>query len=295
MKDLLKRNVAAFAAGLRANSKYVQNQSQACPTSLSGGDLPSGSTSVFEGGLVQSSKSQNLENQDVVSSLLTKFHNLNLDENSEQFQGQMDQKDEMILKLIRQIKDLERQVKQQKVSAHQKAMQAARKHSNDLTELKMLRMKREETQRLKKDKQSWRLTKLSASESAATCLEVVKREKKCQKKLGALGKQKNKLHEDIVAEKRKISDLKQQFVELEAAQKEAEFQSAVAANLRSSASLEQYLREPLLFFCFSYSPSFFRHFFALVTTSKKVVWASGHGPASNSHQDSNHGTYFRQS
>ncbi|KAM3322265.1 hypothetical protein P3S67_003416 [Capsicum chacoense] len=126
MKDLLKRNVAVFAAGLRANSKYVQNQSQACPTSLSGGDLPSGSTSVFEGGLVQSSKSQNLENQDVVSSLLTKFHNLNLDENSKQFQGQMDQKDEMILKLIRQIKDLERQVKEQKVWAHQKAMQAAR-------------------------------------------------------------------------------------------------------------------------------------------------------------------------
>ncbi|KAF3631890.1 putative protein LOL1-like [Capsicum annuum] len=304
MKDLLKRNVSAFAAGLRANSKYVQNQSQACPTSLSGGDLPSGSTSVFEGGLVQSSKSQNLENQDVVSSLLTKFHNLNLDENSEQ----LAQKDEMILKLIRQIKDLERQAKEKKVWAHQKAMQAARKLSNDLTELKMLRMKREETQRLKKDKQVISNTttnslahmgtalreaidqahcanltikkleneytetsaeleayKLSASESAATCLE------------------------------RKISDLKQQFVELEAAQKEAEFQSAVAANLRSSASLEKYLREPLLFFCFSYSPSFFRHFFALVTTSKKVVWSSGHGPASNSHQDSNHGTYFRQS
>ncbi|THG05039.1 hypothetical protein TEA_027711 [Camellia sinensis var. sinensis] len=37
---------------------------------------------------------------------------------------------------------------------NQKAMQAARKLSNDLTELKMLRMEREETQRLKKGKQT---------------------------------------------------------------------------------------------------------------------------------------------
>ncbi|KAK2989013.1 hypothetical protein RJ640_014203 [Escallonia rubra] len=36
--------------------------------------------------------------------------------------------------------------------AHQKAMQAARKLSNDLTELKMLRMEREDTQRLKQGK-----------------------------------------------------------------------------------------------------------------------------------------------
>lgn len=265
MQTLLKRNVAAFAAGLRANPKYLQKQSQACPSSLPGGDLPSGSTSWFDGGLGQSDESQNLKNQEVVSSVINKFCDLKLDENSEQVHGPMDQKEERILNLIHQIKDLERQVKERKDWAHQKAMQAARKLSNDLNELKMLRMEREETQRLKKGKQAiedsttksltptenalreasghvnhanlavkklenenaeiraeMEACKLSASESATTCLEVVRRERKCLKKLGAWEKQKNKLQDNIAAEKQKISDLQQQLVGVEAAQKEAE-------------------------------------------------------------------------
>ncbi|KAF3631889.1 MND1-interacting protein 1 [Capsicum annuum] len=264
MKTLLKRNVAAVAAGLRANSKYLQNQSQACPSSLPGRDLPSGSTSRFEGGLGQSDESQNLKSQEVVSSVVSKFSDLKLDENSEQVHGQMDQKDEMILNLIHQIKDLERQVKERKDWAHQKAMQAARKLSNDLNELKILRMEREENHRIKKGKQAsddsttkkspmeialqeasgrvdhanltvkklenenaeiraeMEACKLSASESATTCLEVVRRERKCLKKLGAWEKQKNKLQDNIAVEKQKISDLQQQLLEVESAQKEVE-------------------------------------------------------------------------
>lgn len=256
MKVLLNKNVAAFAAGFRENSKHLQNQSQAYHNSF-----PSRSISGLEGGLVQSDES-NLKNQEAVSSVLSKFRNLNLDENSEQIHGQMDK---MILNLIHQIKDLEREVKERKDWAHQKAMQAARRLSNDLTELNMLRMEREEMQRLKTGKKSIQYTttkslthmetaleqatgrvhcanlavkrlenenaeiraemeayKLNASESAATCFEVVKREKKYLKKLGAWEKQKNKLQEDIAAEKQKISDLQQQQVGVEAAQKEAE-------------------------------------------------------------------------
>nr|GMD75038.1 MND1-interacting protein 1 [Ipomoea batatas] len=119
-------------------------------------------------------------------------------------------------------------------------MKAARKLSSDLTELKMLRMEREETQSVKKGKQTIadnimkKLTelenalrkasgevdrvnsgvrkleaenaemeacKLSASESATTFMEVAKREKKCQKKISAWEKQKSKLQGDIAAEK----------------------------------------------------------------------------------------------
>ncbi|KAK6947443.1 hypothetical protein RJ641_000916 [Dillenia turbinata] len=152
MKSLLKRNVAAFAAGFRANAKQLQMQSQACPSSLSPGDAAPGLVSGTEVKVEQSEESRFEKNQDVVNSIMSKFRDLNLDENGE-FVPE-DQKDEMILALIQQAKDLEKQVEERKEWAHQKAMQAARKLSNDLTELKMLRMEKEETQRLKKGKQT---------------------------------------------------------------------------------------------------------------------------------------------
>ncbi|KAL0312616.1 UNVERIFIED_CONTAM: MND1-interacting protein 1 [Sesamum radiatum] len=65
-------------------------------------------------------------------------------------------------------------------------------------------------------------SKLSASESVTTCLEVAKREKKCLKKLLAWEKQKTKMQEDIAAEKQKISELQQELAQVEAATKEAE-------------------------------------------------------------------------
>ncbi|PSS11620.1 MND1-interacting protein [Actinidia chinensis var. chinensis] len=265
MKSLLKRNVAMFAAGFRANSKQLQTQSQACANPLTAGDSLSVAVSAVEVLGEQNVGLPNSKNQDAVNSVLSKFRDLNLDENMEYVPE--DQKDEMILSLIHQIKDLERQVKERKEWAHQKAMQAARKLSNDLTELKMLRMEREETQRLKKGKQTLEDTtmkrlsemenalrkasgqvdranaavrrletenaeiraemeasKLSASESVTTCLEVAKREKKCLKKLLAWEKQKTKLQEEIVAEKQKISDLQQQLAQIETTQKEAELQ-----------------------------------------------------------------------
>ncbi|KAK2969523.1 hypothetical protein RJ640_029816 [Escallonia rubra] len=150
MKTLLKRNVAMFAAGFRANSKESQMQSQPCGSSLPSGDSPSGIPPGVEVLGEQNEEPRNSKNQDVVNLMLSKFRELNLDENMEYVPE--DQKDEMILSLIHQVKDQERQVKERKEWAHQKAMQAARKLSNDLTELKMLRMEREDTQRLKQGK-----------------------------------------------------------------------------------------------------------------------------------------------
>ncbi|KAJ9152624.1 hypothetical protein P3X46_026171 [Hevea brasiliensis] len=277
MKSLLKRNVAMFAAGFRANSKQMQTQSQvqseSCSGVLSGrhAALVATASEVLDD---KGEESQNLKNQDGAStgwnkfqdglfSELSKFGDLNLDENLE-LTGE-DQKDEMIVTLLHQIKDLERQVKERKEWAQQKAMQAARKLSSDLTELKILKMEREETQRLKKGKQTledstmkrlsevenalrkasgqvdranaavrrletenaeiraeMEASKLSASESVTTCLEVAKREKKCLKKLLAWEKQKTKLQDEIAGEKEKIKELQRCLAIVEQAQKEAE-------------------------------------------------------------------------
>lgn len=54
----------------------------------------------------------------------------------------------MILNVIRQVQNPEAQVKERKEWAQQKALQAAR------TELRVLRMEREENQHLKKGKQA---------------------------------------------------------------------------------------------------------------------------------------------
>ena len=266
MKSLLKRNVAIFAAGFRANSKQMQMQpqlqSQACMSVTAGGDAAP-VVKANEGMVEKGEESQNLKNEDGVSVMLSKLQNLKLDENLE-IVGE-DQKDEMMVTLLQQIKDLEKQLKERKEWAHQKAMQAARKLSSDLTELKMLRMEREETQRLKKGKQTledstmkrlsemenalrkassqvdranaavrrletenaeiraeMEASKLSASESVTTCLEVAKREKKCLKRLLAWEKQKTKLQAEIADEKEKIKELQRCLGKIEQAQKEAE-------------------------------------------------------------------------
>ena len=261
MKSLLKRNVAMFAAGFRANSKQLQPRSQACPSALSRG----GAQAILgaEVPVEQSQESLCLKNQEVVNSVMSKFRDLKLDESWDSVAE--DQKDEMIVTLLHQVKDFERQVKERKEWAHQKAMQAARKLCHDLNELKMLRMEREETQRLKKGKQTLEdstmkrlsemenalrkasgqvdranaavrrletenaelraekeASKLSASESVTTCLEVAKREKRCLKKLLAWEKQKSKLQEEIEDEKEKIKELQQQLVRIKQAQKEFE-------------------------------------------------------------------------
>ncbi|XP_071701775.1 MND1-interacting protein 1-like [Rutidosis leptorrhynchoides] len=247
MKMLLKQNVAMFAAGYKANTIHVSNGN------LSNGHV---SNAVVE-------KVESVKNQEVVNMMLSKFRDMNLEGETE-FVAE-DQKDEMILSLMNQIKDLEKQVKERKDWAHQKAMQAARKLSHDLTELKTLRMEREETQQLKNGKSNvedptlkrlsemetalrkasgqvdranaavrrlenenaeiraeMEASKLSASESINTCLEVARREKKYLKRLLAWEKQRVKLQEDIAGEKRRIVELQEEMVQVEAAKKLAE-------------------------------------------------------------------------
>ncbi|KAI7738598.1 hypothetical protein M8C21_011459 [Ambrosia artemisiifolia] len=275
MKVLLKKNVAMFAAGYRAKKKDALVGS----SSLSNGMH---SSNAIEAVAEKAEETQSVKNQEGVNMMLSKFRDMNLEGDTEYVPE--DQKDEMILSLMHQIKDLEKQVKERKEWAHQKAMQAARKLSNDLTELKMLRMEREETQRLKQGKPTvedptmkrlsemetalrkasgqvdranaavrrletenaeiraeMEASKLSASESVNTCLEVARREKKYLKRLLAWEKQRVKLQEDIAAEKRMIIELQEEMVRVEAAKKaaEAKWKQELKAKERALAQVEE--------------------------------------------------------
>lgn len=277
MKSLLKRNVTAFSAGFRSNPNHaLQPQPPAGQSSLSIGE-------GVVSGVEQNGEPKSPNAPDSMNSILSKFRELKLDEKSVSVME--DQKDEMILSLLHQIKDLEKQVKERKEWAHEKAMQAAKKLSSDLTELKVLRMEMEETQRLKKGKQTLEETtmkrlsemedalrkasgqvdranavvrrletenaeiraemeasKLSASESETSRLKVAKRERKCQKRLLALEKEKTKLQDEIAEEKQKISELQQELVQLERATKEAEVSGICGCT-------PVILCEPLTFLC----------------------------------------------
>ncbi|XVF66330.1 hypothetical protein PTKIN_Ptkin10aG0026800 [Pterospermum kingtungense] len=66
----------------------------------------------------------------------------------------LDKKDEMILKLVPRVRELQNQLQEWTEWANQKVMQAARRLSKDKAELKTLRQEREEVERLKKEKLS---------------------------------------------------------------------------------------------------------------------------------------------
>ncbi|KAF6142561.1 hypothetical protein GIB67_039525 [Kingdonia uniflora] len=80
-----------------------------------------------------------------------------------------DEKDEMILKLVPRVRELQNQLQEWSEWANQKVMQAARRLGKDKTELKTLRQEKEEVARLKKEKQALEdntVKKLSEMESA---------------------------------------------------------------------------------------------------------------------------------
>ncbi|KAG1359381.1 MND1-interacting protein 1 [Cocos nucifera] len=90
--------------------------------------------------------------EDLVDSVLKGLEAMSLDEGKSP-DGAEDHKKEMILDLVRQIRELEGQVKERKEWAQKTGLQAARKLNNDQIELRTLRMEREENQHLKKGKQ----------------------------------------------------------------------------------------------------------------------------------------------
>ncbi|GAB4851183.1 hypothetical protein Ancab_030477 [Ancistrocladus abbreviatus] len=169
-----------------------------------------------------------------------------------------DKKDEMIVKLVPRLRELQNQLQEWTEWANQKVMQAARRLSKDKGELKTLRQEKEEVERLKKEKQTleentmkklsemenalskasgqveranaavrrlevenvalrreMEAAKLQAAESAASCQEVSKREKKTLMKFQSWERQKSLFQEEVAAERCKLGQLQQ---ELELAQ-----------------------------------------------------------------------------
>ncbi|OVA04416.1 zinc finger protein [Macleaya cordata] len=164
-----------------------------------------------------------------------------------------DKKDEMILKLVPRVRELQNQLQEWTEWANQKVMQAARRLSKDKAELKTLRQEKEEVARLKKEKQTleentmkklsemdyalgkatgqvdranmavrrlevenselrreMEAAKVRASESAASCQEVSKREKKTLQRFQSWEKQKTLFQEELVTEKRRLAQLQQE-------------------------------------------------------------------------------------
>ncbi|KAK4728346.1 hypothetical protein R3W88_021334 [Solanum pinnatisectum] len=210
MKALLKRNITTFTVGLRKHSEYGRN-------------LSSGSISRFEGGVKKIDKYEIMQNQNVISSSLSKFHHLNFNENS------------------KQIEDFERQVNKRKYWAYQKVMQVAYKLRTSMKTLinlgKRMKIVVQETsnlvdsgnlikKKIENENDEIRAEieayKLRASEYETTRLEALKQEKKCRKKLKVWEKQKKKLQDNIAAEKQVLLDLQQQLVEGERTKKEVE-------------------------------------------------------------------------
>lgn len=165
-----------------------------------------------------------------------------------------DKKDEMILKLVPRVRELQGQLQEWTEWANQKVMQAARRLSKDKAELKTLRQEKEEVERLKKEKQSleentmkklaemenalckasgqveranaavrrleienavlrreMEAAKLRAAESAASCQEVSKREKKTLMRFQSWEKQKAIFQDELIAERRKLVELQQRL------------------------------------------------------------------------------------
>ncbi|TXG71841.1 hypothetical protein EZV62_000420 [Acer yangbiense] len=176
-----------------------------------------------------------------------------------------DKKDEMIVKLVPRVRELQNQLQEWTEWANQKVMQAARRLSKDKAELKTLKQEKEEVERLKKEKQileentmkklsemenalckasgqveransavrrlevenaalrhEMEAAKLRAIESAASCQEVSKREKKTQMKFQSWEKQKTLFQEELVAEKRKVAQMLQELDQAKFLQEQVE-------------------------------------------------------------------------
>ncbi|XP_024996560.1 MND1-interacting protein 1-like [Cynara cardunculus var. scolymus] len=152
MNMILKTNVALFAKEYRANQKRKQVESEAGSNSLSSGDSSSAVDTGSEAcpPAEENLGTQGVRNKEKANLMWKKFCELSLEENGQIIDEA--KTDDMLLGVIREIKELEKLVKERKDWAHQKAMQAARKLCHDLTELKMLRMEKEDNQRLKQGK-----------------------------------------------------------------------------------------------------------------------------------------------
>lgn len=216
---------------------------------------------------------QDMKEPDPFDSVLDSLGDLGIDAKSKSTCS--DEKDEIIMTLVNQIKEITTQVDERKVWAEAKVIQAARKISDDLCELRTLKS---EKNRLKIDNQelqeetvkrivdthnALRKTcsqvhhaiaaarkvdeensgiraeieafKLSAAESDRVHLEVKKKERKHLKKIAVMEKEKNIIREEIEEESKKYLQLQHQLMQIKMAQNEYEVKSMEEVNEKEVA------------------------------------------------------------
>ncbi|XP_051137721.1 MND1-interacting protein 1-like [Andrographis paniculata] len=281
MRSLLKRNVAVFAAGLRSNSKQFQRGSKAGHKVVSGGDSSSCSGSCSDadvlGKIDEEYSSYAKKNQQVLDSVMDKFQGLNLDENSYQNDEMVCNLNEQIADLEQQVKvrkewayekatqaarklshDLaelkmlrlereERQRQEKEKPALESATMKGLREIEDALKIAGGHVERVNAAVGKLEVQNAEFKaeleayKLRESESAAACMESMKREKKCRKKLIACEKQTTKLQQDIAVEKQRISELQQAIEQTEIDTKE--FEEKWRQEQKSKAELIAQIKE----------------------------------------------------
>nr|KYP72784.1 MND1-interacting protein 1 [Cajanus cajan] len=129
-----------------------------------------------------------------------------------------DRKDEMILKLVPRVRELQNQLQEWTEWANQKVMQAARENA-------VLRKEMEDA-------------KLHATESATNCQEVSSREKMTQMKLQSWEKQKSLFQEELMAEKHKLAQLQQALEQAKVHREQVEVRWQQAAKAKEELLLQ---------------------------------------------------------
>ncbi|KAK1262808.1 MND1-interacting protein 1 [Acorus gramineus] len=242
MKSLLRRNVAMFAAGFRANSGSGRPVCHPPVPSV-----------VVE---------EEEEETDIVESVLRRLEEMSIREEAEEEKAK---KKEVIVNLAKQVKELEIQVKERREWAQKKALQAAKKLSADLSELKLLRMEREENRKVKEGNQmledttmkrqsemevalrkasgqvdranaamrkleaenaeiraEMEASKLSESESKAMHSEITRRVRRQEKKIAAAERMNDAMSKEVEEMRQRFASVHQQIRLVQEAQTEAE-------------------------------------------------------------------------
>uniref|UniRef100_M8B739 MND1-interacting protein 1 n=1 Tax=Aegilops tauschii TaxID=37682 RepID=M8B739_AEGTA len=121
--------------------------------SRSGGSAAPAPAAPDGQGQPKQSFAMKVSTDDLIESVVMELESLDIDKKDPPAE-KPDPKNEMVRDLIKQTREMEEQLKERKEWAQKKAVQAARKLGNDLTELRMLRMEHDDNQRRKNDKQS---------------------------------------------------------------------------------------------------------------------------------------------
>ncbi|XP_047047088.1 MND1-interacting protein 1 [Lolium rigidum] len=132
---------------MRANSDSVAGVSSCVKTTWSRSSI------AVPDGQPKQSFAMKVSTEDLIESVAAELESLDIDKKDPPAE-KPDPKNEMVRDLIKQTREMEELLKERKEWAQQKAVQAARKLGNDLTELRVLRMEREDSQRRNNDKQA---------------------------------------------------------------------------------------------------------------------------------------------